>query len=131
MIFTHQVFVYGTLMRGNRIRGMDQMEGAQFVGSATTTHCDYSLWDLGAFPAVSLGGHNCVQGEVWRVTDSVLDLLDDIEGYPVFYTRSEIQTTHGTAWIYHIPDIDHYDAEPATGHDQPGATVRWTRNQHG
>lgn len=121
----HQVFVYGTLKRGNRIRGMDAMPGAEFVGEAVTADARFTLHDLGAFPGVSLGGHNRIQGEVWQVTDEVFDILDQIEGYPVFYNRAHVNTTQGTAWIYYLPDPEEYAGTPVSGTDQPEGTVEW------
>lgn len=126
---SHRVFVYGTLKRGNRIRGLDSMGDAEFVGEAITTEARFTLYDLGAFPAASLTGHNRISGEVWAVNDQLFDLLDEIEGYPVFYSRDPISTTQGTAWIYHITDIDQYAADPVTGTDQPEGTVQWNPRQ--
>ncbi len=126
MTSEHTVFVYGTLKRGNRTRGLDSIPGAQFVGAATTAQAEFTLWDLGAYPAAQMGGHNRIQGEVWQVNDQVFQMLDDIEGYPVFYSRAQINTTQGPAWIYHIPDIQDYTgAEPVQGTQQPEATVEW------
>lgn len=121
----HRVFVYGTLKRGNRIRGLDSFGNAEFVGSAITTESVYSLYDLGAFPAVTLGGNNKIQGEVWQVDDKTMTTLDSIEGYPDFYNRAKVATTEGTAWIYYIADISEYE-----GAEQiiagPEQTVSWS-----
>ena len=105
------VFVYGTLKRGNSVRGLDRWApGAEFVGLAVTTHSDYSLWNLGSFPAVS-SGKSYISGEVWSVDSETLADLDRIEGHPDFYKRIEVNTTQGPAWMYYIPDIDSYNAE--------------------
>lgn len=132
MMNKHQVFVYGTLKQGNRIRGMDAMPGADLVGEAVTVDARYTLHDLGAFPGVFLDGHNRVRGEVWQVTDEVFDILDQIEGYPVFYNRVKVDTTQGTAWIYYLPDPEEYAGTPVPGTDQPQSTVEWnpTDTQH-
>lgn len=105
------VFVYGTLKRGNSLRGLDRWgNGAEFVGPATTIDKRYSLWNLGAFPAVSSGDSH-IAGEVWSVDTDTLADLDRIEGHPDFYKRIEVSTTKGKAWMYYIPDIDSYHAE--------------------
>lgn len=105
------VFVYGTLKRGNSVRGLDRWgSGAEFVGPAVTTQSNYSLWNLGAFPAVS-SGKSHIAGEVWSVDSETLADLDRIEGHPDFYKRIEVNTTQGKAWMYYIPDIDSYQAE--------------------
>ena len=103
---TNQVFVYGTLKRNNRVRGLDQFGDAVFVGLAETTDSQYDLWCLGAFPAISLNGNNTIKGEVWRVNDAVMDQLDMIEGYPAFYRRRIIETTQGPAWVYYLQPQD-------------------------
>ena len=105
------VFVYGTLKRGSSIRGLDRWgSGAEFVGPAVTIRNNYSLWNLGAFPAVS-SGKSYIAGEVWSVDKETLADLDRIEGHPDFYKRMEVSTTKGKAWMYYIPDIDSYHAE--------------------
>lgn len=101
----NRVFVYGTLKRGNRVRGMDKMGNAKFINEAVTVDAEYSLYDLGAFPAVSRRGENRIQGEVWEVDDALMAILDVIEGYPDFYNRCEVVTTEGTAWMYYIDDV--------------------------
>jgi gamma-glutamylcyclotransferase (GGCT)/AIG2-like uncharacterized protein YtfP len=121
---SHRVFVYGTLKKGNSIRGLDRFGNAELVDRAVTAESTYSLYDLGAFPAVSLAGHNKIQGEVWNVDDETFAVLDQIEGYPDFYHRIKIATTAGTAWIYYIPDVHEYQGatQIAGGKEQ---TVSW------
>jgi gamma-glutamylaminecyclotransferase len=113
-----KVFVYGTLKKGSRSRGLDRWgEGADFIGHAVTSKPIFSLYDLGAFPAVGITGSNHIAGEVWSVNDDTMADLDRIEGYPAFYKRTQIDTTQGRAWIYFISDIENYHAtfvEPNT-----------------
>jgi gamma-glutamylcyclotransferase (GGCT)/AIG2-like uncharacterized protein YtfP len=107
---TTPVFVYGTLMKGNSTRGLNMFPGAKFKGTAQTKKSSYSLYDLGSFPAVGPKGRNSIQGEVWEVDDETFRQLDRIEGYPEFYSRQQIDTTQGKAWMYYIPDIAEYDS---------------------
>jgi gamma-glutamylcyclotransferase (GGCT)/AIG2-like uncharacterized protein YtfP len=113
-----RVFVYGTLKKGNSQRGLDLWgDGVEFVGNALTAKPVYSLYDLGAFPAVSINGKSHILGEVWAIDTRIMNDLDNIEGYPAFYKRTQINTTLGSAWIYHVPDIESYNAtyvEPST-----------------
>jgi len=103
------VFVYGTLKKGNSRRGLNRWNvGATFIGDAVTADAKFDLYDLGAFPAVGLNGENHISGEVWSVDDATLEDLDRIEGYPDFYNRIEVNTTQGRAWMYYIPDIQSY-----------------------
>jgi gamma-glutamylcyclotransferase (GGCT)/AIG2-like uncharacterized protein YtfP len=105
---TNKVFVYGTLKGGNQLRGMNKFANATLIDTATTSDAAYSLYDLGAFPAVVMGGNNRVQGEVWQVDEDIMQQLDYIEGYPEFYDRKQINTTSGVAWVYFIPNIQEY-----------------------
>ena len=109
---TNKVFVYGTLKRGNSIRGLDSWGDAEFVGTAVTSLSHFRLHDLGAFPAVSKDGSDHIAGEVWTVDDDVLSTLDRIEGYPDFYDRMQVDTSQGRAWMYYIPDIENYRNTP-------------------
>lgn len=106
MTVTQRVFVYGTLMKGNTTRGLDQFPGSKFVGSAVTSSSTYSMYDLGAFPAACLTGDNAIKGEVWEVDENTFHVLDRIEGYPTLYNRKIIDTSHGRAWMYYMPNID-------------------------
>lgn len=112
MTKTTKVFVYGTLKKGNRIRGLDKLDKtAKLIGEAVTVDPEFKLFDLGAFPAVQFGGSKQIKGEVWEVSENTLETeLDAIEGYPDFYTRDMIETTAGNAWVYHIKDISEYRA---------------------
>tara|TARA_B100000900_G_C20574350_1_gene714693 strand:- start:314 stop:706 length:393 start_codon:yes stop_codon:yes gene_type:complete len=101
---SNRVFVYGTLKSGGTIRGLNQFgEGATIVGKANTTYPDYDMLDLGAFPGVIKGGTYKIQGEVWEVSDEVMEQLDAIEGYPDFYDREATMTTQGKAFMYYLP----------------------------
>lgn len=105
MIDMNQVFVYGTLRSGGAVRGLDSLcEHSELVGPGRTTSGGFSMCDLGVFPAVVPGGNHDVVGEVWRVPDHTMALLDQIEGYPDFYRRQQVSTTHGVAWIYFLPE---------------------------
>lgn len=102
-----KVFVYGTLKKGNNIRGLDFFgEGSKFVGTATTVDSTYALYDLGAFPAVSINGNQNIVGEVWDVNKATMKVLDGIEGYPTFYNRKKVKTTRGDSWMYFIDGIE-------------------------
>ena len=98
-----QVFVYGTLKAGNSIRGMDRL-GADFVAEATTTEAWFDMVDFGPFPAVVPDGESYIAGEVWQVDNEIMEILDQIEGYPHFYKRQIIETTAGPAWMYYLTD---------------------------
>lgn len=81
----HNVFVYGSLMRGFGNHGL--LESSAFISEATAE--GLRLYTLGAFPAVLSGddGDSPVRGEVYSVDDETLARLDRLEGHPNFYRR--------------------------------------------
>jgi gamma-glutamylcyclotransferase (GGCT)/AIG2-like uncharacterized protein YtfP len=82
------LFVYGTLMRGER--NHRTLRGARFAGEVQTL-ARYTLLDLGGFPALQEGGTSVVKGELWEVPPDVLARVDRLEGHPGFYRRGPVQ----------------------------------------
>jgi len=91
------VFVYGTLRKGacNQI----QMLSAECLGLYETLP-EYSMFDLGAFPAVKPLGNTSIIGELYLVNQQTFTNLDLLEGYPTYYDRIQIDTPKGEAWMY-------------------------------
>ncbi len=70
------VFVYGTLRRGQQ-RDINHLQPAPlFIGSS---QIQGTLYDLGSYPGVRLGGSGWVQGEVYQITPELERQLDEIE----------------------------------------------------
>jgi len=99
------VFVYGTLKRGDcRHR---YMAGGRFLGIATTAP-GYRLYHLGEYPALvedQSGGQ--IEGEVFEVSLTTLDLLDEVEGVAdALYVRKRVpliepfSKSHVEAYLY-------------------------------
>lgn len=70
------VFVYGTLRQGesndiNRFRPIPRYLGLAFIAG--------TLYDLGPYPGVILGGVGLVKGEVYEIGDELLPQLDRLE----------------------------------------------------
>lgn len=92
MRHAHAVFVYGTLRKGGLYNRY--LANSTFLGMATATG---TLLDLGRFPAAYFSGERTIKGEVYRVTSSVLDALDGLEGFDPkhtelsFYVRRKIK----------------------------------------
>lgn len=61
------------------------------------------MYDLGAYPAVSIGGRTPIKGEVFAVDKLTLAALDRLEDYPRVYNRIRIATPFGPAWMYVVP----------------------------
>lgn len=96
----HRVFVYGTLLRGERNHGY--LKCARFLGSWRTA-ARFSLWSLGSYPVACADGTMQLYGEVYRVDERCLSLLDQLEEVPEYYQRASIKTPWGPTWIYLQP----------------------------
>ena len=108
---TIKIFVYGTLKSGNSTRGLDSPQFDDVdktkLGIAKTTESKFNLVDLGAFPGVVVNGTHDILGEVWQGGQEFLELCDSIEGHysdklQNFYHRDKVNTTEGSAYIYHL-----------------------------
>jgi gamma-glutamylcyclotransferase (GGCT)/AIG2-like uncharacterized protein YtfP len=111
------LFVYGTLMRGERNHA--HLRGARFVDAVATTP-DYTLHRVVAFdyPALVAEGVTSVSGELYDVDEELLPALDAFEGRP--YARAEITLGDGRR-------VEGY-VVPASGLDGtvPIPDGRWT-----
>ena len=70
------VFVYGTLRRGGSNDITRLQPAPRFVGPAQVAGV---LYHLGAYPGMTLGGTQWVQGEVYAITSALERVLDGIE----------------------------------------------------
>lgn len=93
----HTVFVYGTLRRGGPSHYI--LADSEFLGPHETEPL-YTMFRLGQFPAVVVRGETSIVGEVYRIGDEVLALLDELECYPQVFSRQKIPTPSGQAWMY-------------------------------
>jgi len=113
----HQVFVYGSLKRGEYNNDCITQHGGEFISTATTIG-SYLLLG-GVFPKLVDPADidkaqarryqvykGRVVGELWRVNERGLLALDRLEGCPVHYRREtlEVDTPHGIRhpWGYII-----------------------------
>ena len=95
-----RVFVYGSLKRGFCNHGL--LRRAAYLGEHATP-ARYTMYDLGPYPAVSIGGRTPISGEVFAVDKLTLVTLDKLEEYPRVYDRIRIATPFGSAWMYVMP----------------------------
>ena len=104
------VFVYGTLMQGGFWHGPAAQAGITSILPAQATG---TLFDLGDYPAVSLGAASQIRGEILTFQDiaSALPILDEIEDAAPegansgMYRRTILTVTDTTgrrrrAWAY-------------------------------
>jgi gamma-glutamylcyclotransferase (GGCT)/AIG2-like uncharacterized protein YtfP len=92
----HQVFVYGTLLRGEVNHHL--LDNCTWLGLHRTAPC-FTLLRVGAYPGAVRGG-SAILGEVFRIDTAGLGRLDRLEEYPRLYDRQLIATPYGRAWIY-------------------------------
>ena len=83
----HRIFVYGTLLAGER--NHRYLASARLIGAARTTPA-FSLHDLGRYPGLVAGGEQSVVGEVYEVDEPTLAALDRLEDHPRLYQRVAI-----------------------------------------
>ena len=90
----HAVFVYGTLMRGNRAEYL--LRGAEYRGRFALD--GFGMYQLSGFPGIVPEPGKLVLGEVYLVDDAILANLDKYEGEGSLYSRRtvEVKTTENT-----------------------------------
>ncbi len=117
------VFVYGTLRRGD-VRDITSLYPApQFVGLASVAG---TLYDLGPYPGVVLGGSGRVTGEVYAISAELERQLDVIEEvWPQQtgeYSRQQVRVqvrAPGTAFETLELDCLVYEINPARTAGKP------------
>ena len=94
-----KVFVYGTLMRGFSNHYL--ISSCKYLGQATTVE-KYSM-HVGDFPFVNKSPpQSIILGELYEVSEDYhLEQLDELEGHPNEYIRSDCQiATNETGEIF-------------------------------
>ena len=104
-----RVFVYGTLMRGQRAH--HYIEDAVYVGEGTLY--DYGLYDLGSFPGIKGCSKQQVIGEVYEVSPDMLASMDIYEGEGSLYSRETVCISTETVWVFAYVYV--YKSEPEGG----------------
>lgn len=96
-------FFYGTLKRGhyNWKFLLQNTKGCEFIKEATSPDI-FQLYDLGAYPCMTLGEQE-VKGEVWTIdNDDVIDIIEQMErgaGYTPLQFRTKEKDVVWT-WIW-------------------------------
>ena len=124
-------FAYGTLKRGECRENCWPCRPVAVLRGSTPG----SLWQVADYPGLKLEGESRVVGEIWlfpaKQEQRLLDVLDEVEGYPTLYTREvvECETLDGqpitaTTYVFNKPILPTYAEVPA---DTQGM-VNWTGN---
>ncbi|HZF49079.1 MAG TPA: gamma-glutamylcyclotransferase family protein [Polyangiaceae bacterium] len=87
------LFVYGSLLCGEP--AFFRLKGARFLGRARTAP-QFTLLDLGEYPALLPGGTASIAGELYEIPPETLAELDAYEGHPSLYERTEIILESGS-----------------------------------
>ncbi len=101
------VFVYGTLRKGGRNDVTRYSPAPRYVAHG---HVAGTLYDLGSYPGVVLGGPGRVAGEIYAITlnlEAQLDLLEEVQpGGSGEYIKREVAVAVGderfTCLVYEI-----------------------------
>lgn len=86
-ITEHAVFVYGTLMRGQRAHHM--LSGARYAGRFSLQ--DYAMYHLGRYPGIVACPGERVWGELYYVSPAMLEQMDEYEEEGSLYRRVRVQ----------------------------------------
>jgi len=107
------VFVYGTLKKGWRNHHL--MNGADYIVSTITREPVWSMMDCPSWthpgqrsPAVLDNGNYHIEGELYKITPTLLEKLDRLEQLDVHYKRRTVPLKKGeSAWMYIniLPDL--------------------------
>lgn len=87
------LFVYGSLLSDQDNHSV--IKSARFVGPARTLP-QYTLVNLGPYPAITPRGTTAVVGELYEVEPDLLATLDEFEGHPDVYRRGPIELDENT-----------------------------------
>ena len=88
-----RLFVYGSLLRGEREHGL--LDGAVFLGEVRTASA-YLLVDLVQFPALVLGGSVSVAGELYVIDKKQRYAIDVRKQWPILFQRSTVLLADGS-----------------------------------
>ena len=88
---THPVFVYGTLMKGQRAEHM--LSGSDFAGCFQLK--GYAMYNLGRYPGIVPCAGEIVLGELYFVSDEMLSAMDRYEEEGDLYLRTKVKVWSG------------------------------------
>ena len=108
-------FAYGTLKRGEAREPLWPCRPIAVLRGVTPG----TLWQVADYPGLTLEGDTRVLGELWlfraKQEARVLEVLDEVEGYPTLYTREKVpcETLDGqpiiaTTYVFNKPILPEY-----------------------
>mgnify|MGYP001305780880 CR=1 FL=1 len=103
-----KIFVYGTLMKGEFNNSILRGPEVKYIGKGITKR-NYTLYSLGPFPGMVSGGSSAIVGEIYKVDDFTLRMLDGLESHPTFYKRTKIELQGGEKVQTYILNEDYLE----------------------
>jgi gamma-glutamylcyclotransferase (GGCT)/AIG2-like uncharacterized protein YtfP len=92
------LFTYGSLKTAVSSPARELLEGCERVGEATVRG---TLYELGEYPALLLGGRDPVPGVIWRCPANRLAALDAYEGVAAgLFRRVAVRAGGRACWVY-------------------------------
>ncbi len=113
---TKTVFVYGTLRRGQSNDITLLTPKAQWVGAAAVNG---TLYHLGRYPGIILGGTQSVVGEIWGISEQLELKLDEIEMLYPTATNEYFKKHISVECNGQLIDCIIYEINPAYTLDKP------------
>lgn len=100
----YYVFTYGSLKRGFENHDCIARfgSGVQFLGEYKTKEAAYRMRSFRVFPAVGQKGSAQIKGELYRVNEKALEVIDQLESNGSFYQRELVSLEGFTkpVWMY-------------------------------
>jgi len=96
----NKVFVYGTLKVGGRFA--ERFDNSRM--NVEECSINGTMYDTkSGYPMILIGTGDVITGELHTYDDfaGVLDVMDMIEGYPTYYSRSVINVDGEEVFVYH------------------------------
>ena len=117
-----KLFVYGSLM--SKMSNNYILKGSDLYKEAKTRG-EYTMIDMGSFPAIVQEGYRKIKGEVYFIDQPTLKRVDFLEGHPYFYKRQLIELEGGEKVVAYLlnDDLDNHEKDIV-------ATGDW-RKKHG
>lgn len=105
-----QVFVYGTLKKGFPAHSL--LKDSKFITKYITSN-EFSMYDMGYYPAVTHGGNTAITGEIYDVNAEILKEIDRYEGHPKHFRRVKLPYTLYNKPIYiYLYQYKFYNRKP-------------------
>lgn len=120
------VFVYGTLKRGEANYGVMESADGEFIAEAKLPGYYMVNTPWYPFAAKSDSDDDYIEGELYKVPAEKLHILDTLEGYPQLYDRDTVDVQDLDVFIY----VNRNKTEMDSYEKKYGKTTNWTGGSH-